>query len=230
VRAAACARGAGCQTYRAARAARGRLTAYSQNGARQFCSPSAPPTAKKIVAATVRRYRREDDLQTEVALALRAVEVVGQQRRAAGHDGRFGEPDEHTAHHDQLQGGQPQRRGADDGVDHQRDDQQALAAQPVDDAAGEGSRQTDHQRRRREDDGRERLDARGAGEGVLDAGQDGRQQHGAEHGQTAREEQDQGLRPAGRTAGGGVDGDLAGEGFPDGPAGAQDVLRHGRLR
>jgi hypothetical protein len=46
--------------------------------------------------------RGVDDLQAEVALALVAVEVVGQQGGAAGHDRRLGEADEDPGHQDQL--------------------------------------------------------------------------------------------------------------------------------
>ena len=136
VRAAGRARGAGCQMNRAAATASGRLTSVEPE--------RRPPVLRTQRAADAeedrRGDRREDDLQAEVPLALGAVEVVGEQRRAAGHDRGLGEPDQHPADHDQLQRRQPQRRGADEGVDDQRADQQPLAADPVDDAAGERSR------------------------------------------------------------------------------------------
>ena len=201
--------GAGCQMQRAARTASGRLTAYSQNGVAPVLRAQRATDAEEDRGGD----RRVDDLQAEVPLALRAVEVVGQQRGAAGHDRGLGEADQHPADDDQLQRGQPQRRGADEGVGDERPDEQPLAAQPVDDPPGEGGGEADDQRGRGEHDRRQRLDARGAREGVLDPRQHGRQQHGTEHGQAAGQEQDERLRPARRPTGGRVDCDLTGERF-----------------
>jgi hypothetical protein len=138
------------------------------------------------------------------------VEVVGEQRGAAGHDRRLGEAEEHAAGHDQLQGRQPQRRGAHERVDDERPDEQALAADPVDDAPGDHRGQPDHQGGCGQHDRGQGLDAGGAREGVLDAREHRCEQHRPQHRQAAGQQEDEGLRPAGRTARRGIEGHLPG--------------------
>lgn len=153
------------------------------------------------------RDRRRHHLVAEVALALSAVEVVGEHRRAARHDRGLGEADDDPTADDERQGRQVQRRRARDRVDHERADEEPLAADAVDDAAGDQGRETDHERRNRDDHRRQRRHPGGVGERLLNPRQVGRHEHGREHGHARARQQDPALEGAGGPTGAGVGGD-----------------------
>ncbi len=81
----------------------------------------------------------------------------------------------------QLQGRQPQRRGAEEGVRHQAHDQEPLATDPVHDPTREGGGKTNHECRRGEDDRGQGCYAGSVCEGFLDPRQYRCQQHRADN-------------------------------------------------
>ena len=195
-----------------------------------------PPVLRAQRAADAeedrRGDRREDHLQAEVPLPLRAVEVVGEQRRAAGHDRGLGEPDQHPADDDQLQRGQPQRRGADErrrrparrpaaacGRAGRRSGRRTVAVRPMTSAGAVSTI------------GVSASTPGGAGEGVLDlAAAPGASRTAPS---TARQLDSSRTRAWARPAGRPVAGSTAtspASGSSASRLGTHDVLRHGHLR
>lgn len=143
--------------------------------------------------------RRAHGLQSEVAVADAPGVVVTDQRRASGHDRRLGHAHQHAACENAVQRVHPQRNRAEQRVQHRRHDQQALAAETIDDDPGNGSQQGQRECGNGQHQGHERLAARDTLEVLLHARQNRCRQHGTEDRQATARHQEGGRQSPLRT-------------------------------